>query len=133
MISSALKQSKVRTPPHSILILGREIDESIGAKYYYMRNILHDYPDDKCLVILKHLKEAMGPDSAILIDDMIIPETGAHWQATQIDMVMMTALAATERTIDQWHALLAAAGLTAKKIVQYTISLGDSIIVAVPV
>ncbi|PQE29522.1 o-methyltransferase b protein [Rutstroemia sp. NJR-2017a WRK4] len=119
--------------PHNILVLKEILTKSIGAKYYYMRNILHDYPDDKCLIILNHLKEAMGPDSAILIDDMIIPETGAHWHATQIDMVMMTALAATERTIDQWHALLAAAGLTAKKIVQYTVSLGDSVIVAVPV
>ncbi|KAM3065863.1 hypothetical protein ACMFMG_009913 [Clarireedia jacksonii] len=104
-----------------------------GAKYYYMRNILHDWTDDKCLVILKHLKDALGPDSAILIDEMVIPETGAHWHATQIDMTMQFALAAKERTIDQWHALLAAAGLKAKNIVQYTLSLGDSVIVAVPV
>ncbi|KAA8575032.1 hypothetical protein EYC84_004253 [Monilinia fructicola] len=104
-----------------------------GAKYYYyMRNILHDYPDEKCRIILKHLKDAMGPDSAILIDDMVIPETGAHWHATQIDFVMMTVLASTERTEEQWHALLASAGLKAKKIVKYTVSLGDSIIAAVP-
>ncbi|KAF7902747.1 hypothetical protein EAF00_002650 [Botryotinia globosa] len=104
-----------------------------GAKYYYMRNILHDYPDEKCRIILKHLKDAMGPDSAILIDEMVIPETGAHWHATQIDLVMMTVLASTERTEGQWHALLASVGLEAKKIVKYTASLGDSIIVAVPV
>ncbi|KAM0319817.1 hypothetical protein ACHAO8_000859 [Botrytis cinerea] len=104
-----------------------------GAKYYYMRNILHDYSDEKCRIILKHLKDAMGPDSAILIDEMVIPETGAHWHATQIDLVMMTALASTERTEGEWHALLVSAGLQAKKIVKYTDSLGDSIIVAVPV
>lgn len=98
-----------------------------------MRNILHDYPDEKCRIILGHLKDAMGPDSAILIDDMVIPETDAHWHATQIDMVMMTVLASTERTVDQWHALLESAGLKAKKIVKYTVSLGDSIIMAVPI
>lgn len=98
-----------------------------------MRNILHDYPDEKCLIILKHLKDAMGPHSAILIDEMVIPETGAHWHATQIDMVMMTVLASTERSQEQWHALLASAGLTAKNIVKYTVSLEDSVIVAVPI
>lgn len=82
---------------------------------------------------MKHLKDAMGPDSAILIDEMVIPETGAHWHATQIDLVMMTVLASTERTEGEWHALLASVGLQAKKIVKYTASLGDSIIVAVPV
>ncbi|KAF5871803.1 putative o-methyl transferase b protein [Botrytis fragariae] len=105
----------------------------IGAKYYYLRNIIHDYADEKCRIILKHLKDAMGLDSAILIDEMVIPETGAHWHATQIDLVMMTVLASTERTEGEWLALLASVGLQAKRIVKYTASLGDSIIVAVPV
>ncbi|RAL68232.1 hypothetical protein DID88_008935 [Monilinia fructigena] len=58
----------------------------------------------------------MGPDSAILIDDMVISETGAHWHATQIDVVMMTVLASTERTEEQWHALLASAVLKQRKL-----------------
>jgi demethylsterigmatocystin 6-O-methyltransferase len=74
----------------------------------------------------------MGPDSVILIDDMVLPTTNVHWQATQIDMAMMTALASMERTEEQWHTLLDAAGLTAKKTYTYTTSLKDSIIVAVP-
>lgn len=98
-----------------------------------MRNVLHDYPDEKCCIILKHLKEVMGPESSILIDEMVLPETGAHWHATQIDWVMMTVLASKERTEEEWHALLALAGLKAKKVVQYTASLGDSIIEAVPI
>jgi hypothetical protein len=35
-----------------------------------MRNIIHDYPDEWAIVILKNTIAALGPDSVILIDDM---------------------------------------------------------------
>lgn len=97
-----------------------------------MRNIIHDWPDEKCRLILESIKSAMGPDSVILLDDMVLPEKGVHWHATQIDMTMMVGLASMERTEEQWHAMLKSAGLKAKKIYTYTESLRDSIIVAVP-
>ena len=103
-----------------------------GAKIYYMRNIIHDYPDDKAILILKNTIAALASDSVILIDDMVLPDSGAHWQATQIDMIMMTSLASQERTREQWYALLEKAGLKINKIYTYTTSLQDSIIEAVP-
>lgn len=99
-----------------------------GAKMYYMRNIMHDWPDHKALEILKHIKDAMQSDSVLLIDDMVLPDTGAHWQATQLDMLMMVALAARERTHAQWEELIKSAGFKINRIYQYTSSLGDSII-----
>ncbi|KIM98593.1 hypothetical protein OIDMADRAFT_43492 [Oidiodendron maius Zn] len=99
-----------------------------GARIYYMRNIMHDYPDDKAIIILKNTAAALGPDSVILIDDMIIPNTGAHWEATQLDMTMLTGASAAERTRDQWFALAEKAELKINKIYQYTASLHDSII-----
>jgi demethylsterigmatocystin 6-O-methyltransferase len=97
-----------------------------------LRNILHDWPDAKCREILQNIVSALGPDSVILIDEMVLPATGVHWQATQLDFTMMTALASMERTEEQWHALLDSAGLKAQKMYTYTLSLRDSIIVAVP-
>ena len=97
-----------------------------------MRNILHDYPEDQCHLIIKNTIGAMGPDSLLLIDDMVLPNTGVHWQATQLDMQMLASLASMERTKEQWYALLESAGLRIVKILTYTLSLQDSIIVAVP-
>lgn len=54
-----------------------------GARFYYMRNVLHDHPDDKCQIILKQTMSAMENDSVILIDEMALPDTGIHWQAAQ--------------------------------------------------
>ncbi|KAK2595508.1 hypothetical protein QQS21_006783 [Conoideocrella luteorostrata] len=103
-----------------------------GARIYYMRNIIHDWPDHESLELLKLTKAAMGPDSVLLIDDMVVPDTGAHWQATQLDMLMMSALASRERTRAQWNNLIPKAGLRINNVYQYTISLNDCIIECVP-
>jgi demethylsterigmatocystin 6-O-methyltransferase len=99
-----------------------------GARMYYLRNILHDYPDAEALQILANIKPAMGKDSVLLIDDIVIPDQGAHWQATQIDIVMMGMLAALERTETQWRKLLGEARLQIVNIYPYTLGSKDSLI-----
>ena len=103
-----------------------------GARIHYMRNVLLDYPDDKCRIVLHHTAAAMTKDSVILIDDMILPNKKASWQATQIDITMMSALASKERSQKQWSSLLESAGLRIAKICTYTKELQDSIVVAIP-
>lgn len=93
---------------------------------------MHDHPDDTCVLILQQILKAMGPDSVILIDDMIIPNRGADWRATQLDLTMMSSLAGMERTEKQWQSMLDRAGLKIRQICTYTLELCDSIIVAVP-
>lgn len=95
--------------------------------------IMHDYPDDKAVVILQNIVAAMGPDSVMLVDDMVIPDRGAHWHATQVDMSMMVSLASMERTREQWYALMEQAGLKINRIYTYTECLGESILECVPV
>jgi hypothetical protein len=51
-----------------------------------MRTIIHDWDDDKALEILKNLVPALAPDSRILIDDMVLPNTGVHWFPAALDI-----------------------------------------------
>ena len=74
----------------------------------------------------------MDKESRILIDDMVLPDTGVHWQAAQLDLTTMAALGSVERTKEQWYALIASAGLKILDIYTYTALLQDSIIVVVP-
>ncbi|KAJ8120520.1 hypothetical protein ONZ43_g2791 [Nemania bipapillata] len=103
-----------------------------GARAYYLRNILHDWPDHKCVEILKNIKPAMTKDSRILIDEMVLPERAAPWRATQLDLAMSSCFAAMERSRADWDSLLEQAGLKILKIWKYTDQLDDCIIVAVP-
>ncbi|TGO91271.1 hypothetical protein BPOR_0033g00110 [Botrytis porri] len=82
-----------------------------NARFYYMRNILHDWPDDKYKIILDHLREAIGSESASLIDEMVLPNSGTNFQAMDIDFTIMAALSAMERTQSQWEKGLDSAGL----------------------
>lgn len=103
-----------------------------GARFYYLRQIIHDWPDDKSVEILKQLVAALGPESQILIDDMVLPDSGVPWEAATIDLTMMASLGSRERTLKEWHALLDQAGLKALHIHTYMPRRQDSIIQAVP-
>ncbi|OQE06781.1 hypothetical protein PENVUL_c016G08296 [Penicillium vulpinum] len=84
-----------------------------GARVYYLHSILHNWNDEKCRQILAQLAAAMAPSySVLLIHDNVIPDMGAHWEATAMDIMMMVNVAAKERTRDQWSALLESEGLT---------------------
>lgn len=104
-----------------------------GAKFYYLRQVLHDWPDDKAITILNHIREAFGPDSQLLIDEMVIPNVGAHEQATNVDMIMMSCLGSIERTSDDWHNLLKAAKFRIQRIDTHYPRRQNSIIQAVPI
>ncbi|CAM1504819.1 Fc.00g024100.m01.CDS01 [Cosmosporella sp. VM-42] len=83
-----------------------------GARAYYMHSVLHDWSDETCIKILKAVMGAMKPGySRILINENVIPSTGAQWEATALDIMMLTLLASRERTRENWETLLSAAGL----------------------
>ncbi|UKZ76825.1 hypothetical protein TrVFT333_004540 [Trichoderma virens FT-333] len=103
-----------------------------GAKVYYLRNILHDYPDEKCITIIQNTLPAMSAESVLIIDEIIIPDKGAHSRSTEIDMTMMVSFASTERTEKQWNSLLDKAGLKILSKSIYNSATGQSAIVTVP-
>lgn len=103
------------------------------ARFYYLQNVLHDWPDEKCIVILEHLVAVLGPLSQILIDEMVLlPDTGVPWEAAAIDLTMMASLGSRERTVKEWYGLLEAAGLRVVNIYTYVPRRQDSIIQVVP-
>ena len=75
---------------------------------------------------------AMGKDSVILIDAMVISNTGTHWHAIQLDLTIMSSLASMERTEIQWQTLLEKSGLRVRDMLSYTSNTRDSLIVAMP-
>ncbi|KAL8832104.1 MAG: hypothetical protein Q9191_000461 [Dirinaria sp. TL-2023a] len=78
-----------------------------GARAYYLRNILHDWPDEICRQILQQLKDAMKHDySKILVDENVLADQGASWQHTSLDFYMMALTAGQERTENHWRELV---------------------------
>lgn len=90
-----------------------------GAKFYFLRGVLHNHPPHRVHKILKNVKSAMGPDSILLIDEMILPETGTHVDAASMDLTMMSAFAGMERTEKQWAKVIDDVGLKLVKTYSY--------------
>lgn len=77
-----------------------------------MHSVLHDWDDDRCRAILEQTKAVMKKGySKILIHENIVPDTGASWQITSLDWIMMALGACSERTEAQWRKLLGSVGL----------------------
>ncbi|ORY71356.1 uncharacterized protein BCR38DRAFT_8691 [Pseudomassariella vexata] len=103
-----------------------------GAKYYYLRAVLHNWDDDKAAQILANIVPAMSADSLVLIDEVIMPDMGAHVWPAGLDLQMYTLFGASERTAKQWDALLQRAGLQPVSVKKYAPVMGSSVIFAAP-
>ncbi|KAL8824799.1 MAG: hypothetical protein Q9191_004810 [Dirinaria sp. TL-2023a] len=100
-----------------------------GATFYYLRRVMHDWPDASAAKILQHLKAAMNADSKILIDEVVLPEMNVHWHAAMADICMGFAFGGKERTRRQWEDLVEEAGLRLEQVHTYNISTYNSIVV----
>ncbi|KAI0931113.1 hypothetical protein AcW2_010267 [Taiwanofungus camphoratus] len=105
-----------------------------GAEVYLMRYILHDWPDDESVAILKQLCQVMGPNSRVLTADQVIHTTlgsshlkpappplpanygYAHQFAHIRDLNMLTLFNGMERTPDDLSILAKRADLEVTKI-----------------
>ena len=50
--------------------------------------------------------------SRILLQEMVVPDKGAHWQLTSLDWELMMHFGGAERTEAQWRELIESTGKT---------------------
>lgn len=106
---SSLSQLKVCGTP---VLSTNYLTDTIGARAYYFKHIMHDWSDYNCQVILRHITTAMERGfSKILIEDYIIPDQNARLKETLTDMIVMVWCPGIERTRQRWTELLESVGL----------------------
>ena len=84
-----------------------------GADLYLLVRVLHDWPDEDCLHILRTCRKAMRADSRLLVVEQLLEPDPARGQPMDYlsDMQMMAMFgSARERTRDEFAALLHSAG-----------------------
>jgi hypothetical protein len=99
----------------------------LGAKFYYYRTVLHNWPDDKVVEILKNTRAAMEEGSLILVDEMVVPDVGANSWCTSIDLVMLCGHASCQRTQTQWDNVFTRAGLRRLSTVVYQVHTNECV------
>ena len=82
-----------------------------GAHTYYLRHVLHNWPDAACTAILRQTVEAMTKGySRLVVVNQVLPYVGAGLFSAMIDINMM-AIAGIQRTERHWRELLDSVGL----------------------
>ncbi|RYP50584.1 hypothetical protein DL768_003929 [Monosporascus sp. mg162] len=122
-VAQALPTPGVENMTHDMF----EPQPVVGAKFYHLRAVLHNHPPHKVRRVLENIKAAMGPESVLLIDEMVFPEKGVSLNAASIDMTMLSAFASMERTETQWRQTFEDVGLELVRTYTYYPSSYESV------
>lgn len=71
-----------------------------------LKNIIHDWPDDKAHQILKTLRAATRTGTTVLLVECVIPPHDRDFLGEWMDLAMLVANAGRERTGDEYRTLL---------------------------
>jgi hypothetical protein len=88
-----------------------------GSEAYLMSNILHDWPDEQCHIILTNCQQAMKSKSRLLVVEMIVPHGNAPSIAKLLDLEMLVTTGGRERTEAEFKNLFKSAGFKLARII----------------
>jgi hypothetical protein len=91
-----------------------------GADLYILKNIIHDWDDERASLILRSCRAAMANSSRLLLIERILPARleacPSHRAIAHADLTMMLGPGGQERTEAEYCALLRAAGFEPTEI-----------------
>jgi O-methyltransferase domain/Dimerisation domain len=88
-----------------------------AADAYIMKHIIHDWPDELCLKILKGCRAGVKPGGKLLVVDDVIPPGNDFHPGKFLDLEMLIFPGGHERTEQQFRDLFAAAGWRMTRVI----------------
>lgn len=91
-----------------------------GGDVYVLKAILHDWPDDRAIAILRACRSAMKRGARVVILERVLtgpPHAAAGLSSALSDLTMMIGPGGRERTSDEYARLLTAAGLRLDRVI----------------
>lgn len=86
-----------------------------GTRAYLMKSVIHDWDDERALVILRNCRSAVPADGALLLVEFALGDKNTPSIGKVVDLVMLAVTGGKERTIDEYRALVAAGGFRLNK------------------
>ncbi|KAK2005550.1 O-methyltransferase [Colletotrichum eremochloae] len=117
----AAVKSRIQFMPHDFF----KPQPVVDAEVYFLRMIIHDWPDRDARTILQQLRQVLQkrPGARVVIMDTILPPPGStsllHEQQLRVrDLIMMQVFNAKERELQDWQVLLSEVGMQITHMVQ---------------
>ena len=93
------------TTPSAVVITG----VPTGGDAYLLKLVLHDWPDDDAVRILRSVRAAIDPDGALYVIELVVPSDGERSVAHLVDLSMLVSFGGRERTLEEFRELFGTA------------------------
>ncbi|AEF41388.1 methyltransferase [Hoyosella subflava] len=99
--------------------VGGSFFESVPADgdAYVLKNIVHDWPEEQAIEILRNVRAAMPDEGRVLLIEAVIPEGNGEHVSKWLNLEMLIQTGGRERTVGQYSDLLEHAGLKLSRVV----------------
>jgi len=88
-----------------------------GADLHLLKQIVHDWDDERATRLLQNCHRALGPAGKLLLVEMVIPPENQPSPAQAMDLNMMVLLGGRERTEEDYQRLFQAAGFRLERVI----------------
>lgn len=102
-----------------------------GCRAYLMKNVIHDWDNERARKILMNCRRAVPSNGALLLLEWGLPEGNIPAMGKFVDIAMLLLTGGKERTIPQYRELLAGSGFRLSKV--WPVPGGFNIIESLPV
>ncbi|WP_371328118.1 methyltransferase [Mycobacterium sp. 1423905.2] len=88
-----------------------------GGDAYVLKSVIHDWPDDDAVRILTNVRQAATPGSRVLLVEFVMPTHDREFVGNWLDLEMLLALDARERTAEEFGELFRRAGFELTRVI----------------
>ena len=88
-----------------------------GGDIYVLKNVIHDWPDDQAVRILRNVHAAANTGTKVLLIEFVIPVHKREYIGHLTDLEMLLTQAGRDRTATEYRALLERAGFRVTRVV----------------
>ena len=89
-----------------------------GGDAYVLKHIIHDWPDDDAVHILRNVRTAADAGKRIMLVECVIPKHDRDFLGKWLDLEMLIGAGARERTATEYGQLLNRAGFQMTRVVE---------------
>jgi len=102
------------TPGERMSVVGGDFFESVpeGCDAYLLKAVLHDWPNEECVAILRSCRRAMAPGGVVLLIEQVLDLAPDPVRTAFSDLNMLVAPGGRERELAEYGSLLTAAGFS---------------------
>ena len=103
-----------------------------GGDAYVLARVLHNWADEKAMLILRRVRAAMSPGARLVVLEQFVPgeDSAPDGASGMVDLLMLVLLEGHDRTEEQYRGLLAEAGFVVDEVHHGANPTADSALIA---